>query len=110
MSRFIKRNPADAGSPDNPVATVAATDPVSVEDLLRSEGYTCEVQGITTGSVQIQSTIDGSTWSDEGAALAADGRVTISDHNVAAVRANVETATDVAVILTVAGRQANGYG
>lgn len=109
MSQFVTRQPNGAGNDDNPIEAVGQSVAVGVADLLRSEGYTVEVEGITTGNVQIQSSINGSTWSNEGAALSADGRVTITAHNVAFIRADVTVATDVAVKLTVAGRQAAGY-
>lgn len=123
MSQLIRRNPktdgtaGGTGHPSTPKTTTGATAAVAVDDLLRSEGYTCEVKGVGVGgspSSQVQSSIDGTTWTNEGSALTADGRVTITAHNVAFVRVNVTAlatpGTATAVVLTVAGRQSALYG
>lgn len=106
------RRPATgaAGSTGTPITTAIASGAVAVNDLLRSEGYTVEVKGITTGTVQVQSSIDNSTWTAEGSALTADGRVTITNHNIAYVRVNVTVSTSVSITFVVAGRSEPGVG
>lgn len=106
------RRPAtgSAGSPGTPITTAIASGAVCVGDLLRSEGYTVEVKGITTGTVKVQSTIDGSTWIDEGSPLTADGRVTITNHNILNVRLLATVATSISVTYVVAGRSEPGVG
>lgn len=101
---LIVRQPNGAGSAGTPVTTAIATAPISVADMLRSEGYTVNVAGITTGAVQVQSSIDGSTWVNEGSALTADGKVTLTSNNLRFIRGNVTVATSVSIVLTVLGR------
>jgi hypothetical protein len=117
MSQLIKREPSANGSAAAPRTTTGATAAVAVDDLLRTEGYTIEVKGVGSGgspSVTIQSTIDGSTWTTEGSPLTADGRATITAHNIAAVRVNIGTLATPGVATSlsfvVAGRQSPGYG
>jgi hypothetical protein len=102
------RQPTDAKT-GTPKTTATATAAVSVGDMLRTEGYTIDVFGITTGTIQLQSSIDGSNWTNEGAALTANGRVTLSANNLVYIRGNVTVATAVAIVLTVVGRQAQEY-
>jgi hypothetical protein len=102
---LIVRTPNGAGGVGSPITTVAASVGVFVGDMLRSEGYSCAITGITTGSVDIESTIDGTTWVKEGSSITADGRVNVTSMNLQAIRANVKTATAVAVLFTVAGRR-----
>ena len=104
---LIVRQPNGAGNTANPITTVADSVPVTVADMLRSEGYSVQIAGITTGTVQIQSSIDGSSWANEGSALTADGRVNITATNVQSIRAHVTVATSVSIVLTVAGRRHN---
>lgn len=104
---LIVRQPNGAGSTGTPITTAIDSVPVTVADMLRSEGYTVRIAGITTGTVQIQSTIDGVNWDNEGAALTADGRVNLTGTNMQAVRAHVTVATTISVVMTVAGRRDN---
>jgi hypothetical protein len=108
---LIVRRPAlgAAGASDTPITTAIASAAVAVNDLIRSEGITVEIQGITTGTVKVQSSIDGAVWTTEGADLTADGRRTITTDNVGFVRALVTVATSVSVKVVVAGRAERGY-
>jgi hypothetical protein len=108
---FIARKPpaASAGGASAPVTTVTQSAAVSTNDLDPTPGINVEIHGITTGTVDVESTIDGSTWVKEGSSLTADGRVKISSP-VSAVRANVKVATTVSVTLVVGGLQYAAYG
>lgn len=106
--RYIVREPADGtqtGSTADPITTVKASDSIAVEDF-----DSCQVQisGITTGTVQVQSSLDGSAWIAEGSPLTADGIVAISSARKF-VRANVTVATTVAVVVKAGGRQQGAY-
>lgn len=107
---LIVRQPNGAGSAAVPITTAIDSVPVSVADMLRSEGYSVRIAGITTGTVQIQSSLDGVSWDNEGAALTADGKVNITSTNIAFIRAHVTVATTVSVVMTVAGRRDNDLG
>lgn len=104
---LIVRQPNGAGSTASPITTTADSVPVFVGDMLRSEGYTVRIAGITTGTVQIQSSLNGTDWDNEGAALTADGKVNITATNVQFVRAHVTVSTSISVVMTVAGRRDN---
>lgn len=99
------RRPKTVGN-TTPITTAIASDAVAVDDLIRSEGYSVEIQGITTGTVQVQSTIDGVTWTQEGSNITANGRVNITSANLTAIRLNVTVATAVSITFVVAGKQA----
>ena len=105
LNRTEVRRPKVIGN-TTPITTAIASDAVAVDDFIRSEGYSVEILGITTGTVQVQSTIDGTNWTQEGSNVTANGRVNITSANLTAIRLNVTVATTVSITFVVAGKQA----
>lgn len=107
MSRLKVKTPADgaAGSPGNAIESAGQSGAIGVEEF---DAVTVEITGITTGTVQVQSSLDGSTWVNEGSALTGDGRVVVTGL-ATHVRANVTVDTDVAVLIKAAGRLVQGH-
>lgn len=106
--RYIVREPADGtetGSTADPIVSTKASDAIAVEDL---DSIRVQVSGITTGTVQVQSSLDGSTWVNEGSALTADGAVAITGPRKN-VRGNVTVSTDVSVVMKAGGVQRGGH-
>jgi hypothetical protein len=93
------------GAAATPLTTVANGAPIDVTDLIRSEGYTVEWTGVTTGTLHVETSIDGVTWVQEGANQTANGRMTITASNVAQVRIRASVATTIAVVYTASGRR-----
>jgi hypothetical protein len=108
MSRLKVKQPAagtQTGADGSPITTVKASDKIDVEEL---DQISVAITGITTGTVQVQSSMDGTSWVNEGAAFTADGVRDVSGVRKF-VRANVTVATSVAVLIKAAGRIADQY-
>jgi hypothetical protein len=95
------------GAAGTPLIGVANGGAISVEDFIRLEGYTVEWSGVTTGTLHIESSINGTTWIQEGANKTADGRVTLTTDNVRFIRIRASVATTIAVLYSVSGRRGN---
>ena len=59
----------------NAVTATGASQPMSTDS---NKGAFIQVSGITSATVLIQGSVDGTTWSTIGTAITADGLVTVS--------------------------------
>lgn len=107
MSRLKVKTPAAGaeGAPGNAKTDTGGTGAIGVEEF---DSVTVEITGITTGTVQVQSSLDGSTWVNEGSALTSDGRVVVTGL-ATHVRGNITVDTSVAILIKAAGRLVQGH-
>lgn len=88
-------------------ATTAITTSVrsNVLDVSQMTGLVAEVKGITTGTVKVQVSEDGTNWTTIGADLTANGRTSVAMPRARYCSLLATVSTTIAAVLTVSGEE-----
>lgn len=88
-------------------ATTAITTVTSSNalDVSQMKDLVAEVKGITTGTVQVKVSEDGTNWTQVGSNLTANGRPDAAIPRCRYIKLEATVATSISAVLTVSGEQ-----